>query len=70
MARFRQLENKLIPDAIDYTGIAGLSMECRQRLEQARPGNLGQAARLSGITPAAIASLMMHLHKNGVQHER
>jgi len=68
LARFRQLEKKLIPDAIDYTAIAGLSMECRQRLEQARPGNLGQAARLSGLTPAAIASLMMHLHKKGSHH--
>jgi len=68
LARFRQLEKKLIPDGLDYTAIAGLSMECRQRLEQARPGNLGQAARLSGITPAAIASLMMHLQKGGARH--
>jgi len=68
LARFRQLEQKTIPDGIDYSAVPGLSMECRQRLEKVRPGNLGQAARLSGITPAAIASLMMHLQKRGSSH--
>lgn len=70
LARFRQLENRLIPQGIDYSAIAGLSMECRQRLDKVRPGNLGQAARLSGVTPAAIASLMMHLQNRGDPHGR
>ncbi len=63
VARFQQLERRLIPDGLDYNAVAGLSMECRQRLQTMRPKNLGQAARLSGITPAAITSLMMHLQK-------
>lgn len=63
LSRFRQLEKRMIPEGLDYSAVAGLSMECQQRLDHARPDNLGQAARLSGITPAAIASLMMHLQK-------
>lgn len=66
VARFQQLERRLIPDGLDYNAVAGLSMECRQRLSKMRPQNLGQAARLSGITPAAITSLMMHLQKGNV----
>jgi tRNA uridine 5-carboxymethylaminomethyl modification enzyme len=66
VARFQQLERRLIPEGLDYNAVSGLSMECRQRLQKMRPKNLGQAARLSGITPAAITSLMMHLQKYGI----
>jgi tRNA uridine 5-carboxymethylaminomethyl modification enzyme len=66
VARFQQLERRLIPEGIDYNTVSGLSMECRQRLSMMRPKSLGQAARLSGITPAAITSLMMHLQKGEV----
>jgi len=61
--RFRQLESRRIPDEIDYDGVQGMSIECRQKLKQARPATLGQAARISGVTPAALTSLMIHLHK-------
>jgi len=66
VARFQQLERRLIPEGLDYHAVSGLSMECRQRLSAMQPKNLGQAARLSGITPAAITSLMMHLQKGEV----
>ena len=59
--RFRQLEDQCIPDGFDYARVHGLSHECRQRLSHARPRSLGQAARLSGVTPAALTSLMLHL---------
>jgi len=59
--RFRQLEKQEIPVSFDFSAVRGLSVECCQRLDEARPATLGQAARLSGVTPAAIASLMMHL---------
>ncbi|MDQ6987985.1 MAG: tRNA uridine-5-carboxymethylaminomethyl(34) synthesis enzyme MnmG [Mariprofundaceae bacterium] len=63
VARFQQLEKRRIPDGFDYSTVAGLSTECRQRLHQSRPANLGQAARLSGMTPAAISCLMLYLQK-------
>ena len=63
VARFRQLEQRRIPADLDYEAVAGLSTECRQKLSDARPANFGQAARLSGITPAAISCLMLHLQR-------
>ena len=59
--RFRKLEAQAIPDDFDFTIVHGLSNECTQRLQSGRPLSLGQAARMSGITPAAISALMIHL---------
>ena len=59
--RFRQLEVLQIPRDFNYSEVKGLSVECNQRLSRARPATLGQASRLSGITPAALTALMMHL---------
>jgi len=64
VARFRQLELQQIPAAFDYQSVQGLSMECRQRLQQELPRNLGQASRMPGITPAAISCLMMVLRRS------
>jgi tRNA uridine 5-carboxymethylaminomethyl modification enzyme len=61
--RFKQLEKLSIARGFDYLQVQGLSIECRQRLMQAQPMTLGQASRLSGITPAAITSLMMYLRQ-------
>ncbi len=61
--RFRLLEDKRIPDAMDYALVKGLSIECCQRLTQTRPRTLGQASRMTGITPAAMSSLMLYLRK-------
>ncbi|OYW38498.1 MAG: tRNA uridine-5-carboxymethylaminomethyl(34) synthesis enzyme MnmG [Hydrogenophilales bacterium 12-61-10] len=58
--RQRDQESLRFPDDIDYGLLTGLSMEVRQRLQKARPETLGQAARLQGITPAAISVLLVY----------
>ena len=58
---FRKDEGLRLPAEIDYTGIKGLSIEVRQKLAQARPATLGQAARVDGVTPAALTTLMIHV---------
>jgi tRNA uridine 5-carboxymethylaminomethyl modification enzyme len=61
--RQRRSEQTRLPDDLDYALVAGLSNEARQRLAEARPGTLGQASRLPGITPAAVSILLIHLKK-------
>jgi tRNA uridine 5-carboxymethylaminomethyl modification enzyme len=61
--RFASLEQKVIPDSLDYDAIIGLGAEVRQKLKQVRPASLGQASRVSGVTPAAISLLMVALEK-------
>jgi tRNA uridine 5-carboxymethylaminomethyl modification enzyme len=58
-------ENLPIPADLDYQGVRGLSIEVRQRLARQRPATLGQASRLSGMTPAAISILLIHLKRLG-----
>jgi tRNA uridine 5-carboxymethylaminomethyl modification enzyme len=64
IARTRQYEDTRLPEDLDYMQLTGLSIEARQRLSQARPATLGQAARVQGVTPAAISVLLVHLKKN------
>jgi tRNA uridine 5-carboxymethylaminomethyl modification enzyme len=59
--RQRRHEETELPADIDYAMVRGLSSEVRQKLANHRPVTLGQAARISGITPAAISLLMVHL---------
>ena len=59
----KKLEEKLLPEDIDYTEIKGLRLEARQKLNKIRPLNLGQAGRISGVSPADIAVLMVYLKK-------
>jgi tRNA uridine 5-carboxymethylaminomethyl modification enzyme len=59
--RLRQSDEKLIPARIDYREISGLRAETRQKLESVRPETLGQAARISGVTPADLALLAVHV---------
>jgi len=54
----------VLPDALDYADITGLSNEVRQKFTQHRPETIGQAARISGVTPAAISLLLVHLKKH------
>ena len=56
-------EDTRLPEALDYANVRGLSIEARQKLTRHRPATLGQAARLSGITPAAISLLLVHLKR-------
>ncbi|MFT7579472.1 MAG: tRNA uridine 5-carboxymethylaminomethyl modification enzyme [Myxococcota bacterium] len=65
VARFRNLERVRLPDDIAYPSIGGLSTEVLERLEAARPANVGQASRLQGITPAAVSAILVHLKKLG-----
>ncbi len=59
--RAKKLEDKLLPDGIDYPSIGGLRLEAREKLEKIRPLNLGQASRISGVNPADISVLMVYL---------
>ena len=61
--RFRNLEALRLPEEMDYTVIAGLSREVREKLARIRPRSLGQASRIAGITPAAISLLSIYLRK-------
>jgi tRNA uridine 5-carboxymethylaminomethyl modification enzyme len=63
IARLRQYEDRPLPADIDYLGINALSIEIRQKLDQNRPATLGQAARVSGVTPAAVSVLLVHLKR-------
>jgi tRNA uridine 5-carboxymethylaminomethyl modification enzyme len=63
IARHQQYETTLLPDDLDYKGVHGLSIEVQQKLNLHKPETLGQAARISGVTPAAISVLLVHLKK-------
>jgi tRNA uridine 5-carboxymethylaminomethyl modification enzyme len=57
------MEMKQIPRDIDFHDVPSLSTEVRQKLNQIRPASLGQASRISGITPAALSILMIYMKK-------
>jgi len=63
VARFKRMEEARIPDDIDYASVRGLSREARERLAHIRPHSLGQAARVPGVTPAALSLLSVHLKR-------
>ena len=63
VAAFRRDEALLLPDALDYGAIGGLSNEAKERLARVRPGTLGAAARVPGITPAALIALLRHVRR-------
>ena len=59
----RDLETLRLPENIDYSKVKGLSAEVQQKLNQHKPETVGQASRISGVTPAAVALLMVHLKR-------
>jgi tRNA uridine 5-carboxymethylaminomethyl modification enzyme len=61
--RFKGLETKAIPVAFNYDGTSGFSREVREKLKKVRPASIGQASRISGVTPAAISLLLVALEK-------
>jgi tRNA uridine 5-carboxymethylaminomethyl modification enzyme len=63
--RHDHYENLKLPAELDYMDVRGLSIEVRQKLNKHRPETLGQASRISGVTPAAISLLLVHLKKGG-----
>mgnify|MGYP000857556669 FL=1 len=60
---FKRMESRLLPADIDYMSLSGLRIEARQKLTKIRPLNLGQASRISGVSPADIAALMIYLER-------
>ncbi|MGG1675908.1 tRNA uridine-5-carboxymethylaminomethyl(34) synthesis enzyme MnmG [Neobacillus sp. NRS-1170] len=64
--RLKKMENKKIPDNIDYDAITGLATEARQKLKQIKPLSLAQASRISGVNPADISILLVYLEQGRV----
>lgn len=63
--RSKRLEDIKIPEGLSYSEVSGLSTEVREKWKAVRPASIGQAGRISGVTPAAISMLMIHLKKTG-----
>ena len=59
--QFKKLENKRIPENIDYDSIQSLRLEAKQKLNRIRPASIGQASRISGVSPADISVLLVYL---------
>ncbi|MDO5016660.1 MAG: tRNA uridine-5-carboxymethylaminomethyl(34) synthesis enzyme MnmG [Eubacteriales bacterium] len=69
IAHFRKMEKRLIPEDFDYNAIAGLKLEAKQKLTAQRPRSVGQASRISGISPADISVLILALSQQAQAHE-
>ena len=63
MEEFKREESRLLPDTVDYDTIGGLRLEARQKLNRIRPMSIGQASRISGVSPADIAVLLIWLEQ-------
>ena len=61
--KFKKLENKVLPEDIDYFTIDGLRIEAQQKLDEIRPASIGQASRISGVSPADINVLIIYLER-------
>ena len=61
--KFKKLEKKLLPEDINYEEIKGLRIEARQKLNKIKPNSVGQASRISGVSPADISVLLIYLEQ-------
>lgn len=64
VSQFKKLESRLLPDDIDYNTIDNLRLEARQKLNNIRPASIGQASRITGVSPADITVLLIYLEQN------
>ena len=62
--KFKKMENKKLPKDIDYNDIKGISLEARQKLNKIKPDSIGQASRISGVSPADINVLLIYFQVN------
>lgn len=67
---FNRLEKRTIPEDIDYDQVGSLRLEARQKLKELRPSSIGQASRMSGVTPADVAVLLIYLEKESREHKK
>ncbi|WP_028322986.1 tRNA uridine-5-carboxymethylaminomethyl(34) synthesis enzyme MnmG [Desulfatiglans anilini] len=63
--RLRKMENTRLPEDLDYRALHGLTTEVREKLSRVRPSSMGQASRISGVTPAALMAIQVHLKRSG-----
>ena len=70
LAQFARNEDSPIPRGLDYLAIETLCMESRQRLQQLQPANFGQASRISGVRPADLTALWIHVEKQRYSHDK
>ena len=63
--KLKKMENVRLSEELDYASVYGLTKEAKEKLSKVRPMSLGQASRISGITPAALMAIQIHLKKLG-----
>ena len=69
IVRLKRHEQMAIPKDIDYTQVSGLSLEIQQKLTEAQPESIARAGRISGVTPAALSLLLIHLRKKDLARD-
>jgi tRNA uridine 5-carboxymethylaminomethyl modification enzyme len=70
IAKLKAAEEVLIPEWLDYSAISGLSREMREKLERVRPTTIGQASRISGVTPAALGLVHVSIRLQGARRQQ
>ena len=68
--QFQKMEKKLLPENLDYTAIKGLRIEAQQKLNAIRPASLGQASRITGVSPADISVLLIYMQRQKAQNKK